>query len=132
MKRNNGKKGSGRRKNASSLKSIECKAARILSAGDQIKGLGSGRWGVRSKPEGQEYGVSLGENGCTCKFLPCKSEWGKVQAHRGSGDALGVPSKRPDAGEPMTLDKPDAKCPNCKSAKFCKNGNRYHKHRNPT
>ena len=59
MKRNNGKKGSGRKKNASSLKSIECKATGILSAGDPIKGLGSGRWGVRSKPEGQEYVVSL-------------------------------------------------------------------------
>ena len=38
----------------------------------------------------------------------------------------------PDAGEPITLDKPDVRCPNCKSVKFCKNGNRYHKHRDPT
>ena len=38
----------------------------------------------------------------------------------------------PDAGEPITLDMPDAKCPNCKSVKFCKNGNRCHKHRDPT
>ena len=37
-----------------------------------------------------------------------------------------------DAGEPMTLDRPDVRCPNCKSVKFCKNGNRYHKHRDPT
>ena len=38
----------------------------------------------------------------------------------------------PDAGEPITLDRPDVKCPNCKSVKFCKNGNRCHKHRDPT
>ena len=38
----------------------------------------------------------------------------------------------PDAGEPMTIDKPDVRCPNCKSVKFCKNGNRYHKHLDPT
>ena len=45
-----------------------------------------------------------------------------MQAHRGSGDALGVPGNVQDAGEPMTLDKPDVRCPNCKSVKFCKNG----------
>ena len=37
----------------------------------------------------------------------------------------------PDAGEPITLDRPDPKCPNCKSVKFCKSGNRCHRHRDP-
>ena len=133
MKRNNSKKGSGRKKNASSLKSIECKAARILSAGDQIKCIGSGRWGVRSKPEGQEYVVSLSENGCTCKCFYHVNRKGARCKHIVAVEMLLVSQANvQDAGEPMTLDKPDVRCPNCKSVKFCKNGNRYHKHRDPT
>ena len=134
MKRNNGKKGSGRKKNASSLKSIECKAARILSAGDQIKGIGRAvGGGVRSKPEWQEYAVSLSENGCTCKCFYHVNRKGARCKHIVAVEMLLVSQANvQDAGEPMILDKPDVRCPNCKSVKFCKNGNRCHKHRDPT